>query len=200
MKKPNAATDFDIPTKWVLITVAVLFVWAAVSTLCLQSKDRELRVARAQFAQREQNLTQICRDSERALATLREKYEALEKKAVGIIAFHEGKLDQVYPNLMRVSEGNNIVNRDYVVSYNYSGNSGSGANRRVSVVLRNDTNVQINPNVTFQFLTSEGFLTGRRQIGSWLFDSIKPGETRVEDDWITLSYGPAVYLALTIKK
>ena len=188
---PKPSLEIEFPTKWFLlasvIVVFLLLAWAVGTMRSSQRKDIVIR-------ERNEALYKARIEIER----LSNENNDLKAKTAAVMSFHEGQLENTYPNLMKVSEGVNPVNKDYVVSYTFVLNEYGQKN--VEVVLRNDTSAPISPFVKLNFLTLEGIPTATATIGPWLFDEIKPGETRVERDVVNFTRGPAVYLDLIIKK
>lgn len=196
MTEADTGVEIEIPTKWIVLsTLAVglcFMLWGIRQSGVAQKKSEELQQAKAHIGQLEKKVTALESESK----SLKEDNSALREYAASVLSFHEGALEKKYPHLRRVKEGLNHVNEKYVVSYEYSQH---GVSRRLKVVLENNTDRDINPNVRFHFLTKEGFLTARKQIGTWMFDSIKPGEKRVEESFVKPSHGEAMYLDLTVK-
>lgn len=191
MNTPKPSLEIEFPTKWLFfaggIVVFLLLTWTVGTMRSSQRKDIVIR-------ERNEALYKARVEIER----LNFENNDLKAKTAAVMSFHEGQLENTYPNLKKISEGVNSVNKDYVVSYSFVLNEYGQKN--VEVVLRNDTSAPISPYVKFNFLSLEGIPTATATIGPWLFDEIKPGETRVERDVVNFTRGPAVYLDLIIKK
>jgi hypothetical protein len=97
------------------------------------------------------------------------------------------RLYEHYPELHKYMQGDNNVLRRYVKSFRIDGNT-------AVITLVNHTAAPIKPNVDISFLNAGGFKTDGVEV-SWVFDTIGPGEVRVENKRIQFAFGePSYYL------
>lgn len=93
----------DIPTKMIFlacgIVIIILALWATSATVQAKENFRELRAANVM------------------LDNLRAEKDELRAKVASLTAYHKGGLKELYPDLLMVTGGQNIVNREYVDSY-----------------------------------------------------------------------------------
>jgi len=177
MSKPDAPAEIEIPTKWIVIAVAVAFcillLWTIIATrqrtkIAAQLKATQSRVESLQTENQD----------------LKNQHEDIVRGR--ITAYYEQQLQKLYPGITKLAHGKNDVDRGYVASLEVS-------DLIVRVALRNTDDSALNPNLDISFFTDEGILTQKTTIGPWILDRIKPGETRVVEKGLLTRWDPTYY-------
>lgn len=111
-----------------------------------------------------------------------------KEEAEGYVLRGRGELYKLYPNLKKYEPGINVVDEEYIKSFSIYGNM-------VKIEMYNGTRSNIKPNANIIFLNRQGFITNNYTL-LWVFSSIKPGETRVDEKNIRFNYGKPVYYSV----
>jgi len=167
-----------------MVGLAVSSFWALGATALLlfghfaASPDPETPEALKAEAHRELDEARAIR------ATAEEEYEKAR-------LFRERELHRVIPGLERCAAGVNEVHVGLLRSFTLAGHD-------VSLTFENRATSNRRPDVTIYFFNDYGFVTDSIQV-SWLFSSVKPGETRVEQRRISPRHGEPVYFSVEVE-
>jgi uncharacterized membrane-anchored protein YhcB (DUF1043 family) len=198
--KPLRVNVEDSPSsqslkKPILITIiavgGIAILWAIIATLVDSSHRRQLRASRYQLQDVKQNITKFEDEAENHLAEAKRQAkmiadaDKIKKDAEGIILRDKNQMHEVFGNLHRYTAGHNQVNQRYVASFSISG-------EKAKVRLANKSSLPIKPDMTIRLVNRYGFITETIWV-NWLINKIQPGETRIEEKFISLHFGEPVY-------
>lgn len=112
----------------------------------------------------------------------------------------EGRLHEIFPALRPYVSGINTVPDGYLKSFEigpeFKAALGSGMLHTVKIVLGNNTNGLVKPNVDLYLMNRYGFVTGKIGI-AWLINRMNPGDTRNEEHPVGFEFGdPAYYMVV----
>jgi len=113
-------------------------------------------------------------------------------------------MHKLYPNLKKYQQGINVINEKYLKSFHVVRLSakeiwGDDKNLcKIKFTMHNDTSNSIKPSVEILFLNKQGFITDASS-ATWLFSSIKPGETRIDEGQCKFRYGEPVYYSIEFR-
>lgn len=185
--------------------IAVLIIWAIVATTTAifrgqsnQRLRRDLALLRLDIDKELNAAKEVKQKAEKAISdarreadSIRTEAKAFEAELRGHLLREEGHLHEVYPNLKSYANGRNNVEHDCVDAFEVS----SG---RIKTFMSNQTSRPLKPDFNIVFLTKYGFVTAVFS-KSWLLDRIQPGQTRIDDDVLTFSYGDPTYYSIIFK-
>lgn len=153
------------------ITLGVMLAVSA-GSLAVMTRQRNAAVADAEIARQE------AKDATKRAAQAELAARQLEK----VVA---GKLTEIFPDLKRIEDGENVVGTGSLASFTISG-------QRVLAKLKNTTLDSYRPNVTVHLLDRNGFITGSAKF-RWALETLSPRETRVDEAVFGQVFGRPVY-------
>lgn len=172
------------------MTTGVLLLWSVIASLVLYLRGNTI-------AELQYKLTSITADIDRlnkqaqiirnqaedelknaraiAAGIVRDA-EATRREAEGFLLREQQEMQRIYPKLTKYQPGKNEVNQEYLEAFEVTGD-------RIKTFMRNrpDATEIARPRFTIFFLTKYGFVTESFN-KTWLFDSMRPGEYRIDDD------------------
>jgi hypothetical protein len=117
------------------------------------------------------------------------------KEAEGYVLLQREEMYKLYPNLKKYQQGINVVNERYIKSFFVTGPRDNKGYYNIKIKMQNDTPSDIKPRASIIFLNKQGFITDAEG-ATWLFSSIKPEETRIDEGACKFSYGEPVYYSI----
>jgi len=171
----------------------------------LQDKEQQI-----QNKLEEAKLTaeRVTKTAEQTLKLAKEEAETILKEAKketeNYALVQKEEMYKLYPNLKKYQLGTNIVNNRYLKSFRVVKLSPEeiwGADKNLCTIkfeISNDTQNSFKPSVSILFLNKQGFIT-ESSGSTWIFSSIKPGETRIDEKQCKFRYGEPVYYSVEFR-
>ena len=152
--------------------LAVLLLVACAVLLLRHS--REVTDLQARYEDLRSNIDRLERLAQEHLKRAKVDAAALRKNAERFSVMMEEKMHQIYGDLHLYQEGvNQYKNGRYLEGFQISGG-------RIFITMRNKTSKNLRPRLKIGFLDKHGFVIASVS-EFWLFDSIHPGQKRVQD-------------------
>ncbi len=122
--------------------------------------------------------------------------EKVKTRVEKMATVEDKRLHEVFGDLHRYREGTNEVKLGYVESFTlYRPLEDFWA---VKVKMVNRGHRAVKPDFELHFLNQYGFVTASCDV-SWWFDTIAPGETRIEETPTRFRYGDPVYYTVVLR-
>jgi len=168
----------------------------------LQDKEQQIQNKLGEAKLTAERATKV---AEQTLKLAKKEAETIlkeaEKEAEDYALVQKAGMDKLYPNLRKYQLGINVVNEKYLKSFRVVRLSAEeiwGDDKNlctIKIEIHNDTRNNIKPSIDILFLNKQGFITGSSS-SIWLFSSIKPGETRIDEKQCKFRYGEPVYYSV----
>ncbi len=171
-----------------LVAVGILTVWAGAASLVASRRGTSAVRLRQELASVMANIDALKEEAEtireqadqelaeakREAYRLTQEAKAIKEETQGFLLREQQELQRMYPGLTKFHRGRNEIKQRYLEAFEVDSN-------RIKTFMRNRSNEHVRPNFTLLFLTKYGFVTESFN-KSWLLDSMKPGESRIDDD------------------
>jgi hypothetical protein len=195
-----------------IISGAVCFTVGLIGGVLLTMPNREkinsTIVAIEAKAEKELQLQSDLAQAELTIERSKKEAETIisqaKKEAEDYALVQKEEMYKIYPNLREYQQGINVVNEKYLKSFRVDKLSakdiwGDDPNLwKITFTMQNNTSTDIKPSVSILFLNKQGFITDASG-ATWLFSSIKSGETRIDKGQCKFRYGEPVYYSIEFR-